>query len=85
MKLPLLARFDRNAHRLREIVTVLAKYGIADWLAGLHYDFLKNWLRSADGQKLGGLTTEPKLRSNTRTSHWACMARQSAKVRATFW
>jgi ubiquinone biosynthesis protein len=62
MKLPLLTRFDRNAHRLREIVTILAKYGLADWMAALKLKFLKNWLRSADGQKLGGLTTEARIR-----------------------
>jgi ubiquinone biosynthesis protein len=62
MKLAMLTRFDRHAHRLREIVTTLAKYGIADWLAGLDYDWLKNWLVSADGQKLGTLTTEARIR-----------------------
>lgn len=62
MRLNWLIRLDRNASRLREIVTTLAKYGIADWLANLDYDFLQNWLTSADGQKLGPLTTGARIR-----------------------
>jgi len=60
MKLNWLIRLDRNAARLREIVTTLAKYGMADWLADFNYDFLK--LTSADGQKLSHLSQEARVR-----------------------
>ena len=58
MRLAALTRLDRNAGRLKAIVSILAKYGLADWLSGLDYDWLQQWLVSSDGKKLGHLSRE---------------------------
>ncbi|HLN26126.1 MAG TPA: AarF/ABC1/UbiB kinase family protein [Gemmataceae bacterium] len=62
MRLAALTRLDRNAGRLKAIVSILAKYGLADWLSGLDYDWLQQWLVSSDGKKLGHLSREARIR-----------------------
>jgi len=62
MRLAALTRLDRNAGRLKGIVSILAKYGLADWLSGLDYDWLQQWLVSADGKKLAHLSREARIR-----------------------
>ena len=62
MKLDPLARLERHAKRLGEIATVLGKYGLADLFGGFDYPWLKARLLSSDGQRLGDLTTEARVR-----------------------
>ena len=38
MQLPVLTQLKPNARRLAEIVSILSKYGLADWLGDLNYD-----------------------------------------------
>ncbi|HUF61698.1 MAG TPA: AarF/ABC1/UbiB kinase family protein [Verrucomicrobiales bacterium] len=57
-----LIKIDRNARRLREIVAVFAKYGLADWLKGLHYEWLQDLFRSPDGQRLAECSTAERIR-----------------------
>jgi ubiquinone biosynthesis protein len=62
MNLTSIPQLARHANRVREIVTVLGKYGLADWVSRLDLDFAK-WLhRGATGRKLADLTTETRVR-----------------------
>ncbi len=55
-------RFDRNAKRVGEILAILGRYGLADWLSGLNYDWLQGRFVSFDGARLGKLTQEARIR-----------------------
>jgi len=55
-------RFDRNAKRVGEILRILGRYGLADWLSGLNYEWLQGRLVSFDGERLGKLTQEARIR-----------------------
>ena len=55
-------RFDRNAKRVGEILAILGRYGLADWLSGLNYEWLQGRLVSFDGERLGKLTQEARIR-----------------------
>src|SRR5438105_339797 len=56
------SRFDRNAKRVGEILAILGRYGLADWLSGLNYDWIHGRLVSFDGERLGQLTHEARIR-----------------------
>jgi ubiquinone biosynthesis protein len=56
------SRFDRNAKRVGEILAILGRYGLADWLSGLNYEWLQGRLVSFDGERLGKLTQEARIR-----------------------
>lgn len=62
MLLESIAKIERSARRLQEILSILAKYGLADWLGGLKYEWLQSRLVSFDGQRLGTLTQEARIR-----------------------
>lgn len=62
MLLESIAKIERSARRLQEILSILAKYGLADWLGGLKYEWLQSRLLSFDGQRLGTLTQEARIR-----------------------
>jgi ubiquinone biosynthesis protein len=62
MNLYSIPQLARHANRVREIITILGKYGLADWVSRLDLDFAK-WLhRGATGRKLADLTTEVRVR-----------------------
>jgi ubiquinone biosynthesis protein len=52
----------RNVKRWTEIVTVLSKYGLADWLAQSNIDFVKDRLSSRAGESIARLTRESRIR-----------------------
>src|SRR3954470_21361058 len=52
----------RNAARLAEIVRVLAKYGLADWLARLDSAFVRRWAGGTGVVKLSGVAPEVRVR-----------------------
>lgn len=52
----------RNVRRWTEIVTVLSKYGLADWLAQTNIDFIKDRLSSRDGEAIARLSREARIR-----------------------
>jgi ubiquinone biosynthesis protein len=56
------SRFDRNAKRVGEIIAILGRYGLADWLSGLNYEWLQGRFVSFDGERLGALTQEARVR-----------------------
>jgi ubiquinone biosynthesis protein len=62
MQLPVLTHLRRNARRLAEILSILSKYGLADWLGGLNYEWLQGRLVSFDGERLGKVSHETRIR-----------------------
>lgn len=52
----------RNVKRWTEILAVLSKYGLADWLAQSNIDFVKDRLSSRDGEVIARLTREARIR-----------------------
>ncbi len=54
MHIPTLFRLEQNARRANEVVRVLVRYGLADWLGGLNYRWLQAHLVSSGGEALGG-------------------------------
>ncbi|MEE2827066.1 MAG: AarF/UbiB family protein [Planctomycetota bacterium] len=40
----------RNVKRWTEIISILSKYGLADWLGRLNIDWMKDWIRAPDGE-----------------------------------
>lgn len=62
MKLRTLVRIDKSARRLAEILGTLAKYGLADWLSNVDYDWLRGLLKSDEGQIIPDLSTEERIR-----------------------
>ena len=56
MKLAALARLDRSARRLREILGVLTRYGLADWIASAD----AAWLKPLIGDARRELTEIPR-------------------------
>ena len=45
MKISTIPSIYRNINRLTEIVKVLSKYGLADWLSSLQLEFAKDFLQ----------------------------------------
>ena len=57
-----IARLERDARRVAEIAAVAARYGLADWLKGIRYSKLQEWLKDAEGQSIAGLSVEERFR-----------------------
>jgi ubiquinone biosynthesis protein len=57
-----LARLEQNAHRVAEIVGVLAKYGLADWVKGWPFAWIQERILSSDGRPIPDLTVAERLR-----------------------
>jgi ubiquinone biosynthesis protein len=55
-------QLTRNLERFREVVSVLTKYGLADWISRLDLEFAKGWFKSADRQRLADLSLEARIR-----------------------
>lgn len=62
MRLKTLTKIDKNARRLGEILATLGKYGLADWISGVEYDWLKNLLKSQEGDVIPDMTTAVRIR-----------------------
>lgn len=62
MKFNALARLERNMHRAGEIIGVLAKYGLADWVKGLNLSWIQERFKSIDGQSISRLTIGERVR-----------------------
>ncbi|MCH2117140.1 MAG: AarF/ABC1/UbiB kinase family protein [Pirellulales bacterium] len=62
MKLAALTRIEKDAKRLREIIGILAKYGLVDWLKGINYEWIQHRLVGPEGQKLADLQQSVRLR-----------------------
>jgi len=62
MKLTSLLQFRQDAGRFREIVSVLFKYGLADWLEAHEPEFIKKLQKTRIGHKSAELTHEARFR-----------------------
>lgn len=63
MKIDALSRLERHAKRIAEIAAVLGKYGLADLFGGFDHSWIRERLKSADGQQLtGDVTTAARVR-----------------------
>ena len=62
MKFGPLTRLERNAHRVGEILAVLAKYGLADWFKGWHIAWIQERIQTFDGQHIPNLKLEERVR-----------------------
>jgi ubiquinone biosynthesis protein len=62
MKITSIPQLYRNLRRWREILTVLRRYGLADWLSHFPQLPFRDWLKDADGQPLTSFSREARLR-----------------------
>ena len=62
MKITTIPQIYRNVNRWREILGVLSKYGLADWLSQFDLEFPKGWLKDRDGEALARHTRENRIR-----------------------
>ncbi|MEZ6094394.1 MAG: AarF/UbiB family protein [Pirellulaceae bacterium] len=52
----------RNLRRWTEIVSILSKYGLADWLSRTNIEFFKDQLAAVEGQSIARATTNARIR-----------------------
>ena len=62
MKLSSIPQVVRNARRWTEIVRILSRYGLADWISRLNVDFIKDHLKDVEGQALARQSAEQRIR-----------------------
>lgn len=62
MKITTIPSVYRNVNRWGEILTVLSKYGLADWLSRFDLDFVKGWLKDGGGEALARHSREARIR-----------------------
>lgn len=62
MKLTTIPSIYRNVKRWSEILSVLSRYGLADWLSHSNIDFVKDQLKNRDGELLARHTRETRIR-----------------------
>src|SRR5436309_319321 len=62
MNITSIPQFARNANRLREIITIASKYGLADWLSNVELDVIKGLFKARDGKLLTEQSHETRIR-----------------------
>ncbi|MCY2984592.1 MAG: AarF/UbiB family protein [Planctomycetota bacterium] len=62
MRISSLPRYYRNLRRWQEIIVVLRRYGLADWLSHLRVDFIRDWLKDDQGVPLSSYSREARVR-----------------------
>lgn len=62
MNLTAIPQLYRHLNRWREILSVLSKYGLANWISRLDIEFAKEFFKDADGESIARLTTESRIR-----------------------
>ncbi len=62
MRISSLPRYYRNLRRWQEIIVVLRRYGLADWLSHLRVDFIRDWLKDDQGIPLSSYSREARVR-----------------------
>src|SRR3954453_7302829 len=62
MKITTIPNVYRNVNRWGEILTILSKYGLADWVSRFDLAIVKGFLKNRDGQKLAHLSRETRIR-----------------------
>lgn len=62
MKITSIPQLYRNLNRWREILSVLSKYGLADWISRFEIDFAKGLFKDRSGEVLARHTRETRIR-----------------------
>ncbi len=62
MKISSIPQLYRNLRRWQEILAVLRRYGLADWLSQLKFDFIRDWLKDSQGVPLSSYSREKRIR-----------------------
>jgi ubiquinone biosynthesis protein len=62
LRLASIPQLARNANRVRQIVTILSRYGLADWLSRLGLQYTFGVFRSPEGKNLTRLSHEARIR-----------------------
>lgn len=62
MKLTTIPTIYRNVRRWSEIIGVLSRYGLADWLSHSNIDFIKDQVKNRGGELLSRHTRETRIR-----------------------
>jgi len=62
MKITSIPQIYRNVRRWTEIISVLSKYGLADWISGFKLDLIKDALKARDGEAIARHTREARIR-----------------------
>src|SRR6476469_9982922 len=62
MKISTIPNVYRNVNRWREILSILSKYGLADWVSRFDVALVKGILKNREGQALAHLSRETRIR-----------------------
>ena len=62
MRLTSIPQIYRNVNRWGEILSVLSKYGLADWVCRLDFEFAKRFFKDPDGAMLARHSRETRIR-----------------------
>jgi ubiquinone biosynthesis protein len=62
MRISSLPHIYRNVKRWTEIISVLSKFGLADWIARFNLEFVKDQLKARDGEIIARETPEARIR-----------------------
>jgi ubiquinone biosynthesis protein len=62
MKITAIPQLYRNVNRWGEILTILSKYGLADWLSRFRLEVTKGWLKDRNGAALARHSRETRIR-----------------------
>lgn len=62
MRISAIPQIYRNVNRWGEILSILSKYGLADWLSKFEFAFGKSWLTNRNGQILAHESRETRIR-----------------------
>lgn len=62
MKITSIPQIYRNLRRWQEILSVLRRYGLADWLSQLKFDFIRDWIKDDQGVPLSSYSREQRIR-----------------------
>ncbi len=52
----------RNVRRWAEIIAVLSRYGLADWLSRFNIEMIRDWLRASEGQIIADQPNAVRIR-----------------------
>ena len=62
MRISSIPQIYRNLRRWQEIILVLRRYGLADWLSQLKVDFIRDWIKDEQGVPLASYSRESRIR-----------------------
>jgi ubiquinone biosynthesis protein len=62
MKISSIPQLYRNLRRWQEIIVILRRYGLADWLSQLRVDFIRDWIKDEQGVPLSSYSRATRIR-----------------------